>query len=106
MSAGWQVGDLALCIRRFTGDYSGPRPTVNGVYRVTGVDFSCDAYDEIGLRLEGLDTYPEETEEANWADCYASSFFRKITPPPHEACDVGFASLLDKLKRPVPVEVA
>ncbi len=92
MSAGWEVGDLALCLdggrwSETDGQLSVERDPQGGeVYLVIALDWS-DGF--LALWLEGVGS-----------DSYEASEFRKIRPDAHEDCEPEFVTLLNRIKRP------
>lgn len=94
MSAGWDVGDLALCVDDSPcrcGTCGGAAMTVNAgsVYRVDGVfAFEAKPY----LTFEGVPAGARHKRGT-----YASRF-RKILPDKHEPCEAEFVTLLKRSK--------
>lgn len=94
MSAGWQVGDLAVCTRPAApwmgvlgcGLVEGPAK--NGVYQVSQVEARESWGGETGLRF------------VEFPLAYHSKFFRKIRPDT-EPCEAEFTTLI-KRGRKVP----
>ncbi len=91
MSAGWQVGDLALCVEpdkweMLWDEYSGPYPEAGGVYRVNNI-FTHD---------EKLFLILDDFEDGAWH----SVEFRKIKPDTEAANADDAAWLKDLLAKP------
>lgn len=97
MSAGWEVGDLALCVGDHDnwflddggdGDFAlstDPDPKLGEILRVIWVG-NCDSV----LRLSF----------AKYPDRYEAVSFRKIRPDEHESCEAEFITLLKRSKAP------
>lgn len=89
MSAGWEVGDLALCVAPSEGVWidddgqecdGGPQP--DGIYRVAGIEINVSEYQ---LAFEG---FAED-------DFYCAQYFRKIKPDT-EPCEAEFTTLIKR----------
>ena len=95
MNAGWQAGDLALCVLSDPHCITGaPNPCcVGGVYTVERVMY--DRCGTLGLGLVGV-TFPDTNLNADVADCY-----RKIAPDQHEPCEAEFVTLLKRSRKVV-----
>lgn len=90
--SGWEVGDLALCLKTdpwnmMNGSYVGEKPKFNGIYRVTLVSLIHNT-----TWLEFLDL--------GWCDWEASNF-RKIKPDTEGANEDDAAWLKDLLNKKV-----
>jgi hypothetical protein len=91
MSAGWQVGDLALNVGRVDGVPIGPpakgfsKPRKGRIYNVEGV---ITHKGEIGLIIEG---HPSSHGTTAWHH----AVFRKIKPDT-EPCEEEFALLIKR----------
>ena len=91
MSAGWQVGDLALCIGSTGTMRTGPAaagsttPRKGQLYTVIGV---LTHLGDVGLIIEG---HPSAHKTTSWL----STSFRKIKPDT-EPCEEEFALLIKR----------
>ncbi len=99
MSAGWEVGDLALCVRGgwLEGLDYGAYPEAGAIYTVLG---SKNFYDgDVFLLVDGA---PQNVEPdgTDWGPLWLSTRFRKIKPDAHEDCEPEFVTLLNRIKRP------
>ena len=88
--ADWQVGDLALCVKRidddaYEGDLKG-QPIVGVTYTVTSVQTGWDYYNRPALAL-GLAEIRRAPINGRQHIGYNSICFRKITPPQADAFD-------------------
>lgn len=84
MSGGenWQVGDLALCIKK---PRHSPGIKQGGVYAVSAVWPFRDWTGEIGLEFAGVGGGPEVP---GFHNAFAASRFRKVTPPKADEFDL------------------
>lgn len=94
MSAGWEVGDLALCVSDSLPGVPGRavRVQVGKTYTVTGV-YVSSVTATVGLVL--AEAKPRKHPG------FHEELFRKIKPDAHEACEDEFVTLLERIKRPV-----
>ena len=94
MSAGWEVGDLALCVdtdpahRVFGTGVAGKRFKLGAVYCVAHVG-THPVTDELVLLMEG---------QSKTAGAFR---FRKIRPDEHQACEEEFRILIMLSKKRV-----
>lgn len=93
MSAGWEIGDLALCvdagIHDCTVTWIAPMPEKGKIYTVAGLFMDIS---DLNLVLEELHR-----------DCgigLRAWRFRKIRPDEHEPCEEEFVTLLNRTKQP------
>lgn len=90
MSAGWEVGDLALCV---LPSMTTPNALeVGRVYTVIDINLEWLDHDLVGLNLAEVVSYGED-----W-DGWMSDRFRKIKPDAHESCEDEFVTLLKRSK--------
>lgn len=95
MSGGWEVGDLALCIKVGAWSLDGAGPATGSVCRVSAIDRNSDD----GFLYLGFEEWPDSP----WgADRFRASRFRKITPPKADEFDREVIDLM--LGKPVPVD--
>ncbi len=97
MSAGWEVGDLAVCTSTAPkgshniGAMAGhAKPKKNGIYKVERVIFYLN---DCGLVLEGH-------HSTHFTEAWAASGFRKIKPDTEGANEDDAAWLKDLLSKP------
>lgn len=96
MSAGWQIGDLALCV---DNDVRKREPMANQlvlghIYRVRkcGIPQGTDCF---CLAFEDILTAPRV------GAAFVADRFRKIKPDQHEGCEPEFVTLLNRIKHSV-----
>jgi hypothetical protein len=93
MNAGWEVGDLALCVSR--DERHAPVVQVGETYIVEciwdGVPQTDTLEPGICFDLVGVPRWGDEC-------CYAPEHFRKIKPDAHESCEDEFVTLLKRSK--------
>ncbi len=107
MSAGWEIGDLALCVvgghiacPTSNGHYGGKNPPLGAISKVIA----------ISPAMVGMGGVP-----ARQCGCLSLHFpdgslghvgrFRKIRPDEHEACEPEFVTLIKRAKRPATVSI-
>ncbi len=96
MSAGWKVGDLALCVD------ARPHPLFGDGGLTVGAVLTVVA---IGVEMpnvvvgRGRSLWFSELSTGNPG--YNEHRFRKIKPDAHEDCEPEFVTLLQRIKRPV-----
>ncbi len=91
--AGWEVGDLALCVSEGLCRCGCTNPVSKGrIYCVSAV--LTDPFEGTGLCFV-------EVPNAKNHEAFQSRNFRKIKPDAHEDCEPEFVTLLQRIKRPV-----
>src|SRR5690349_7029545 len=99
MSAGWEIGDVAVCVdAKPEASRKHTLLTEGAVYTVSG--FITSPSGELGLTLAGVvgtRPGPHFGKEGP----YRSSRFRKIRPDTHERCEDDFITLLKRSRKAV-----
>ena len=91
MSAGWQVGDLALCV-----EYNPQTCVSMGALKVGGIYTVAAVIPESYALCLAL----REVKSGHQNGSYRAFRFRKIRPDEREACEPEFVTLLNRIKRP------
>ena len=92
MSAGWQVGDLALCINT-EGWVDGPTRKPSA-----GIKAGCVS---VVRRVWQQYTFTMLVFDEGHPDGCSAANFRKIRPDEREACEPEFVTLLNRIKRKI-----
>ena len=97
MSAGWQVGDLALCVDNAIGDQEALASflVVGKIYKVAEVGIPKESRAK-RVCLAFREAVLGATDKTAWA--FNADRFRKIRPDKQEPCETEFVTLLNRIK--------